>query len=646
MHRNLNGRDHLREYIEALHARHIKIFGYYSFPDKVVWEHNPDWRQLDADEKEIHSGNFGGPLCPNSPYRDYFLARITELVTNYDLDGFMLDSAGFSANEPGCYCRYCQRKFRERYARDLPRHRSGYDPDWQKFVQFRFDSMQEFYRDVHDVCKRIRPQMLFTHNAFALRGLGWGEGEDFERSTKLDDVVTSIGAWDSSSPHGPARDVGQIWKTGMLTRFLRDLSGKQVWMQTGAYIYNRDYQALPVEELALSAYTTVTNGGSPIYITNAFPDGTVDAVLADRMATVLQKVSSQKEYLDNAQDLHFAALYYSLPSHVLSDSVYQGANRYRSSFEGAYKALVEEHIPFDIVGSAELTSERIAQYKVLVVPDAVAMTGEEANVLRSFVENGGAIVATARTSLLDISGSPRSNFALADVFGADYENPLNYETSFIKPLSNPICDGIDLRENIPHRHGQQVKVLARPGAETVAKLMLPATEIVPGVRTFNYGYDVAPGVVTGFPAILTHSFGKGHSVYFAGDVTASYGTFGDPSVRKLLANAFRWASGGSSPLQTDAPLAVEVRPYRQGSRYVVCLMNYLTSQLRLWSNIGGSAAEDVIPLRDISIQLHTARHPSRVYLASDPKMLHFDVKNGTVSTRVPKLETFEMLIVE
>src|SRR5260370_21281115 len=219
-------------------------------------------------------------------------------------------------------------------------------------------------------------------------------------------------------------------------------------MQMGAYIYNRDYQALPVQELKLAAYTIVANGGSCVYVTNAFRDGTVGAVLADRMAAVFREVSSYKEYLDNAEDIPFAAIYYSLASHVLSDSVYQGENRYRSSFEGAYKALTEEHVPFDIVGAEELTSDRIAKYKVLVVPDAVAMSDEEANVLRKFVESGGDIVATARTSLLDPNGAPRKSFALANGFGADYESPVNHDTSFIKPESNPICDGMDLRENI------------------------------------------------------------------------------------------------------------------------------------------------------------------------------------------------------
>jgi hypothetical protein len=215
----------------------------------------------------------------------------------------------------------------------------------------------------------------------------------------------------------------------------------------------------------------------------------------------------------------------------------------------------------------------------------------------------------------------------------------------MKPLQNPICAGIDERENIPLRHSQPVKVLPRDGAEIAAKLMLPATEVVPG-RVFSFGEDVAPGETTGYPAILTHTFGKGRVAYFAGDVTGDYGSFGDPSLRKLLRNAILWANGAPPPVETDAPLAVEVRCYRQGHRHLVHLMNYVTSQLRDWPDVGGSAIEDTIPIRDITVRLRLVKAPARVYLASSRQSVPFEYNNGFASLRVPKLEVFDILVVE
>jgi hypothetical protein len=273
------------------------------------------------------------------------------------------------------------------------------------------------------------------------------------------------------------------------------------------------------------------------------------------------------------------------------------------------------------------------------------MSATQAAILGKFVEGGGALVATARTSLLDSDGSPRQNFALADIFGADYESPLNYETSFVKPMTNAICAGIDEQENIPLRRSQQVKVLPRAGTEIAAKLMLPATEVVSN-RVFSFGDDVAPGAVTDFPAILTRILGKGRVVYFAGDVSGDYGNFGDPSLRKLLRNAIVWANNGPLPVETDAPLAVEVRCYRQGDRHLVHLMNYVTSQPRVWSNVGGPAVEDTIPIHDISVRLRMEKSPSRVYLASSKQSVPFEFKNSFASVRIPELDVFEILVVE
>jgi hypothetical protein len=49
-HRNLNGHDHIREYLDAMHKRNIRVFGYYSFPDANVWTRNPDWHQVSRRE--------------------------------------------------------------------------------------------------------------------------------------------------------------------------------------------------------------------------------------------------------------------------------------------------------------------------------------------------------------------------------------------------------------------------------------------------------------------------------------------------------------------------------------------------------------------------------------------------------------------
>jgi hypothetical protein len=39
------------------------------------------------------------------------------------------------------------------------------------------------------------------------------------------------------------------------------------------------------------------------------------------------------------------------------------------------------------------------------------------------------------------------------------------------------------------------------------------------------------------------------------------------------------------------PMAIEIRPFRQGNRQVIHLMNYLTSHLQLWDGGGGTTSK-------------------------------------------------------
>ena len=57
--------------------------------------------------------------CPNSPYRDYALNQIEEILTNYDVDGFWLDVMQFPDRDPdepelghlSCFCPWCRAKY-------------------------------------------------------------------------------------------------------------------------------------------------------------------------------------------------------------------------------------------------------------------------------------------------------------------------------------------------------------------------------------------------------------------------------------------------------------------------------------------------------------------------------------------------------
>jgi len=648
VHKNLQeGRDHLGEYVEALHRRNIKAFAYYSFwADRVLWERNPDWRQRDAEGNDIPGGNFGY-LCTNSPYRDLALARIREIALNYEVDGFLIDMLEMSANPMGCYCTYCQRKFRERFGRDLPRPPQAYDEDWLRFVHWRYDCHEELMVELRNAVVETRPGCVFMHNSFTLREErdGWAGGHDYEHITQYDDVVTSLpGIGDTQFRH-----TDEKWKTGLLTRYLRGISNRPVLMQVNRGPYSRDYQTLPVRELKLNVYGSVVAGGSPAYIDNLFPDGSVDERAYDHMAEALQEVKGKVEYLDYDEELPFAALLFSQRSEEYWGLAYPGERKYGLSFEGAYKALLEGHIPFQIIGELGVTSDNLTKFKVLVIPAGVVLDDAQVEAIAAFARGGGALVATAGTALIDGEGRARSNFGLSDVFGVDYLSTVNYHISFIKSTEHPICNGIDPRESIPHWGGYQIKVVPHDGVEVVANVALPVTEIAAGVRVFSWTQnpDVPAGETTSYPAVVASSVGDGRCVFFTGDVTGVYGVYGYPSLRKLFLEAVRWSCKRQIPLEVDGPLCLETSCFRQGNRFVIHLLNHNKTSLRGTAVTGGAMIEGGLPCRDVGIRLSLGgRTPSRVYLAPSREDVPYDLREGRVEMNVPEIDIHQLVVVD
>ena len=87
---------------------------------------------------------------------------------------------------------------------------------------------------------------------------------------------------------------------------------------------------------------------------------------------------------------------------------------------GVFRVGWEEHLPITLITDLDLRAERLAPYKVLILPNAAALSDAQVATIREFVQNGGGLVATCETSLFDELGHPRPNFALADIFGVDY----------------------------------------------------------------------------------------------------------------------------------------------------------------------------------------------------------------------------------
>jgi hypothetical protein len=643
-HRNLApGRDHAGEFVTAAHEAGIRVLGYYSYTDAKVAKAYPDWRQQD----EAGTPSYWG-LCPNSPYREYFIAKLVEMVTLYPLDGMSLDGVGFDPGADHCYCVNCQQKYRARFGLDLPIGAVKGTVAWRQFQQWRFDCISEFLAEIRIAVKEVRPEIDLGHLVFPLRDWNdWQIGDDFERTfAEFDDYVSTIPTWIDKLGDKKYREIGAIWGAGIPAKVLRSASDKPTYLHVGRFAYDREYTTLPVRELLLGAYSILVNGAAPVIADNLFPSGAINEVFYERLADVYAHIRARERYRPRGREISHAALLYSKRSNDESDTIYPEGQRYLRSFQGAFKILNEGHVPFDVITDRQLTADVLARYRVVVLPDAAMLSGEAADAVADYVVRGGSVVATGGIGLIDEHGGRRSNFALADILGVDYVSPVTYSRSFIDLGASELADGIETREKLPLR-GAGHRVTPRPEATELGRLVLPATEVVLQQRVVTYSDDVHPGRVTSYSSVVTNEPGKGRAVYFAGDVTGTYGIFGYPQLRKLLLNGILWAARGPAPFTVDAPLSVEAHCFEDETQLTVHLLNYTTTGLRGVLGEGGVMAEEGVPCRDIRFTLQVdADRVTRVALASTGEELSYAATGDAITVSVAEVDIYEAIVVE
>jgi hypothetical protein len=305
---------------------------------------------------------------------------------------------------------------------------------------------------------------------------------------------------------------------------------------------------------------------------------------------------------------------------------------YNEFFHGAYKILLEEHIPFEIVHHLNLEEKIKDGLKVLIIPNAACVNEAEAEAIRSFVKKGGSIVVTYETSLYDELGNKRHDFLIADVLGARYGIDTGFYQDFIQISGDhPITEG--LSREVPIQHiGAQIQVKPHEGTEVLGHIVMPYWKL--DVEDRDTGWTHPPGIPTDNPSIVLNTYGKGKAVYFPSRIDAVYAANNNPDSRKLLANAVRWAAGDPL-LKIEAPSCIETTLYQQAnkSRTIVHLVN-------------AQPTEDTIPVLDIRVHWRCSKQIASVYLAPERSELDIQKSGDIVSVTVPRVDYHAMVVFD
>ncbi len=170
--------DYLRELLDAAKPLGMKVIAW-----KVMWQFPIDWLTT-ADTMEPFKkagrlqvdlkGETKNWLCPSLKInRDFEVAAIQELVTDYEVDGMHLDYIRYGGSDV-CFCDHCRVAFEKRSKKKVVAWPADAAPGGSRATEyddFKRDNITSIVREIRAAVKKARPACELSAAVFPSPGM-------------------------------------------------------------------------------------------------------------------------------------------------------------------------------------------------------------------------------------------------------------------------------------------------------------------------------------------------------------------------------------------------------------------------------------------------------------------------------------------
>ncbi len=427
------------EFVKLAHQYGIRVGGYVgsTMGYETFFTEEPaarDWMQIDEFGRPIYYNQeqtFRYAACRNNPGYKAFVERLLRLgIEDIKLDLIHFDQMQWWAEPLSCHCKYCKEQFLQflqaRYRdsrraylrfgfRDLSnlapppynvvsgsvRFSELKNPLMQEWAIFRAASMARRYAEYDEFIRKLNPEVALEGNPNLNLALnqGFANGTDYSQLLRYGDIV-----WSEEPNHAAWTGDGRMISKVRSFKAVK-IMGKSLFVYTGSRYGGLTAASPPELRLAEAlAYNDVNLG----MVADLTPTG------ADLTQPAQQYIRFFHSHLKDLVDTESIADVAVLRSFASIEFNPGRANVSTVLFE---QALLQNKIPFDIIFTRHL--DQVKHYKVLVLADQDALSDEELERIRAFVNGGGGLVATEDASLFNEWRLRRPKFGLADLFGIE-----------------------------------------------------------------------------------------------------------------------------------------------------------------------------------------------------------------------------------
>ena len=539
-------------------------------------------------------------LCMNTPYLDTLVAQARETTRLYGEHGIFLDIV----SPRPCWCSTCIKTLVDQ----------GEDPrDLAAVTRLGRKVYLNYVRRINEAIHSERPGVGIFHNGGHIAVGDVELAAANPNHLELESLPTGGWGYDHF-PLTVAYARRQTCADGSAKPCL-GMTGKfhTSWGEFGGY---KHPNALRYEAAATIAQGARVSVGDQLH-----PSGAIDVATYGLIGSAYAEVAAKEPWVREAQVIAEVAML----SLEACDAGVAGKRRddASASDQGAARVLLDGHLLFDVVD----TKESWDAYRVLVLPDAVPMNAALAARLRAYVAQGGKVLASGTSLLLD--GQPVLEVGCRDA-GECVHDP-----DYLRP-SAPLAPWGDASFVVYAK----ARKLELTGGTVLATRDEPyfnrdLAHFCSHQHAPNSGRDGGPAIVAGRDGILC-----AHPLF------AVYQERGTQAVRDLLLRCLRQLLG--KPLVVGTlPAAARVFLNRQETERRDVL-HLLFAQIAVRGNLWGKPIqiiEDLVPLPPTTLSVRRAAKPSAITLAPQGTALPFTWADGAATFTVPTFECHQMVVL-
>lgn len=628
----------LNRQIDLIHKAGMTAITWCSpFYGESAWKAHRSWRIVHMDRRDPGAK---ASCCINSPYGDALIGMSLEFFQKFDLDGVFFDGAWFGGATrptPACVCVHCQKKFKSETGYSLPKVVDFKSPAFRAWVHWRFTMLAAYLKKLVDSIHAQYPDKVITINHYHRY-----DPKAWHTACPLDTYDCSIVTGTEAMMHMDHASLS----SKMAVAYGRPVD---VWTPLSRWRIGKKWQLHEPAALMHHAACCLSFGAIPSFgYETGVPEGSVPASVHSFLKPMADFLRKRARYV-NLPSANPIALHLSQQTETFyfgRRTGDKGFGWYWESLFGWDQLLNETGLGTDVIFDSHLTAERLARYKVVVLPLSLAISTPQAQALREYVAGGGTLILGPWAGRLDAEGEAASPPPLRDLRATN--EAAAPDANAFRRNSMYLTKHMPV---LPDIHGFAMHTMVAEQTPRKGSVVLMSCGEIDGVSD---GLNVIYGPARKDSApkragVTQRRLGRGVVIDLATDWGASFYYAPSSPMRRVLMSLIETHT--HLPFRVQAPPCVTASWRREpDGAYLVHLHNCPVTTHHQGHEAGDYympiIPRDIIPITDVQIEVAGRASLKATRLAEQPGTLHVSRKGQRSVINVGRLALHEVVRIQ